>query len=72
MKKSLWMGSLLVLQSAILAATLCAAQPEPQPLTSKPVSVSLFKNGIGFFERQAEVSLTDGWGLFVQLDGTGL
>lgn len=67
MKKSLWMGSLLVLQSAILAAALCAAQPEPQPLTSKPVSVSLFKNGIGFFERQAEVSLTDGWAIMRDL-----
>ncbi len=67
MKKSLWMGSLLVLQSAILATALCAAQPEPQPFTSKPVSVSLFKNGIGFFERQAEVSLTDGWAIMRDL-----
>lgn len=72
MRKSALLSILVVLLSPMLAVVLCGAQSEPQPLATKPVSVSLFKNGLGYFERQAEISLTDGWAIMHDLPNATL
>lgn len=51
----------LVLISILAVSAACLAADESALFKGKTESVSVFKNGIGFFMRGGEAKLTDGW-----------
>lgn len=50
-----------VLAAACFAALACAGSLGAEPTKLDPRMVAVFKNGLGFFVRTGEASLTDGW-----------
>ena len=59
-----WRGVVAALLVAMVAQGAWAAEPDaenPHVWKSRVTSVAVFKNGLGFFMRQGDVALRDGW-----------
>ena len=53
---------LLVVACLCLPTPICQAEGSALPeLTTKPTTIAVFKNGLGFFIREGVASLADGW-----------